>query len=606
MLSVIALPISGCDLAEKHLRPDRYGELEMQDYKDGLAPRVHETEEKTSGSFVSSIPALQPYISAASSNLKPMPLVSISVNQTVPLRDVLFELASQAGYDVEMDPNITGAIIFVVRNKPFDLVIERVCELAALRCTFEENVLRAQVDTPYNETYKISYLSFIRKNAGSVKNSVGLSSEGANSGSKYESSIKSESDFWGELETNLEQILAISLNVLRTSTDPKISALAQEPNVQAIGIQRDGVTVQPPNATIQVRSLPSASSTSGEDTEPKQATYSINKQAGLVNIYATSQTHKQVKEYLKLLKKSVTAQVLIEAKILEVTLSDQFQAGIDWRFIGPFSGDGVLGYNGLDLGFSLFDVITGDFDPLVPGAGPSLPTNNNFVIGHAGNDFQALVQALSTFGTTRALASPRVTVINNQSAVLNVATNRVYFELAVETITDDGDTNITVTSDQKSVPEGVLVNVQPSIDLDNNTISLVVRPTVTRISGSVADPAVAFAVAEIGVAAAGIESLIPEVNVQEIDSVVQMRSGQAIVMGGLLQDNFTGTQTSVPVLGELPVFGGLFRNTNDIMSKTELVIFLKATIIESPEDSVHNTDRDIYRKFSQDRRPFKL
>ena len=121
-----------------------------------------------------------------------------------------------------------------------------------------------------------------------------------------------------------------------------------------------------------------------------------------------------------------------------------------------------------------------------------------------------------------------------------------------------------------------------------------------------ADPAVAFVVGTCGAACSGITSTVPELNVQEIDSVIKVRSGQPVVMGGLLQDRASVSEDGVPVLSETPVVGSLFRNHDDLIEKTELVIFLKATILDTPGASIHNTDLDLYRRFSGDRRPFKL
>jgi general secretion pathway protein D len=130
-----------------------------------------------------------------------------------------------------------------------------------------------------------------------------------------------------------------------------------------------------------------------------------------------------------------------------------------------------------------------------------------------------------------------------------------------------------------------------------------VRPTVTRIDSVKPDPGVAFVAATAGV---DITSDIPELNVQEIDSVVRMKSGQAMVMGGLLEDRTSSEQNGVPVLSEVPMLGSLFRSQNDKVKKTELVIFLKATILKDAGDSVHTTDRELYRTFAKDRRPTKM
>jgi general secretion pathway protein D len=298
----------------------------------------------------------------------------------------------------------------------------------------------------------------------------------------------------------------------------------------------------PQEAVLRVESLPTASDGSAVDPNNVSFTpaYSINKQAGIVSVYANERLHRQIAEYLQDLRRSSTSQVLIEAKVLEVQLTDEFITGIDWGSVtGGSFGD-------LDVSLNL-------------GTPDMNPTNgtNLFTLGMGGNDFTGFVNMLSRFGTVRALASPRLTVINNQPAVLSVAKNTVYFELDVTRTTTGSPpvTDTTVDSEIKTVPEGVLINVLPSIDLDRGQISMQVRPTVTRIDSFKNDPGVS-------ILAAGIESPIPELNVQEIDSVVKLKSGQVMVMGGL--------------------------------------------IVSDDDHEVGTTDRELYRTFGNDRRPFKM
>ena len=608
--------LSSCDLAENYTKPDRGASAEIQDYRDALAERLPETgDDNGKKASEVSIPELQPYISTSTEGLKPMPLVSVSVNQSVPVRDVLYELAQQADYDIELDPNIRGSIIFSAKNKPFDQVVERIARVAGLRFKFEDQFLRVEVDTPYSKIYKIDYLSFVRENKGSVTNSVSVvTGDGADAGSKFSASSTSSSDFWGEINANLSQILGASVGgTMRTSTDPHITAATQNPEVAAVAPApaegEDGkIEVQPPEAVLQVESLPvdTASVTDGADAPI--STFSMNKQAGIINVMATEAQHKEVAEYLKVLKRAVSSQVLIEAKIFEVVLYDEYLAGIDWQAVDLGAGRGVFNFLSTGGATSLADLASGGALGFNNAPAGSIATTSNLAIGYAGNDFQSLVQAISGFGTVRALASPRLTALNNQSAVLNVATNRVFFDIDVDSRDSDEDGTIDtveVESDVKSIPEGVLVNVQPSINLDNGTISLAVRPTVTRVVGTVSDPGVAFVASTIP-GASNLSNDVPEVNVQEIDTVVNVRTGQAIVMGGLLQDRATNIQEAVPVLGEVPVFGNLFKKKDDSISKSELVIFLKATILDAPSDSVSDTDKDIYRAFSGDRHPMKL
>ncbi len=617
LLLMTVVSLGACDLAANYTKTDRASNMEFQDFRDGLAERLPEVDADKEVASAASIPELQPYVAMTPNNMKSMPLVSVSVNQSVPLRDILYELAQQAEYDLELDPNIHGSIIFTAREKPFDVVVERIANVAGLRYKFEDNFLRVEVDTPYLKTYKIDYLSFIRSNQGSVNTSVSVvSGEGADTGSAFSASTESSADFWGELELNLTQILGgASTGALKTKADPRISAVEQNPEVATVSPNGEN-TSQPPQAVLRVESLPvddvNAGTGGAGDTETL-STFSLNKQAGLINVFGTQKTHKEVSEYLTELKRSVTSQVLVEAKVFEVSLFDEYINGIDWQLVKSEIVGNMLSETGAaySLGTSLpgslgnrvnsFPLIGAEGLTSLPGG--TIAQNTNFITGIIGNDFQVLMRQIAGFGTVRALASPRLTVLNNQSAVLNVATNRVFFELDVDRETDDdtGDVTVEIDTTINSVPEGVLINVQPSVDLDSRTISMFVRPTITRVVGVVQDPAVQFIAGSDG-----IVSEIPEVNVQEIDTVVKVNSGQPIVMGGLLQDRIVNNQEGVPVLGEVPLLGAMFKNQAGSISKTELVIFLKATLLDNPSDSIHNTDKDLYKTFSGDRRPLDL
>ena len=605
--------LSACDMAQNTLKPDRENSMEIQDYRDGLASRMADDFVEDKASNVD-IPKLQPYIASGANEMEPMPLVSLSVNQSVPLRDILFELAKQADYDLELDPNIRGSIIFTARNRPFDQVVARIASIAGLRYKFEDDVLRVEIDNPYSKLYKIDYLSYVRSSSSGISNDISVvSGDGTDTGSRFEASSETEINFWGELENNLEQILGgQTTGALKTRRDPSITATAPNPNVETT----DG---EPVEANVTIGQVPTddiddtsaAAGNSNQDTSPQ--TFTLNKQAGLINVFGTEKAHKEVAEYLKQVKKAVTSQVLIEAKILEVTLNDTYATGVDWRAIDIFgdasalnffTGSGLSGLNTLAAGAGAgLGTATPPFT--VPGVDSGV-TTKTFAAGIAGNDVQALITALSQFGTVKALASPRMTVLNNQPAVMNVATNVVFFDIDIDTRTDDqtGDRQTDIDADAQNVPVGVLVNVQPSINLDDRTVSLALRPTITSISQRVENPAIDFI--SQTVPGVNVSSPLPELNVQEVDSVIKVNDRQPIVMGGLLQDVITTSENAVPILGEIPYLGAAFRDDTSDISKTELVIFLKATILDNASDSVHATDKDLYRKFSSDRRPMRF
>lgn len=657
----VVLGVSACQLTENTLKADRSTNQEVQDYRDMLAPREAALDDKKDGS----IPDLQPYVADTSGSLKAMPLVSIAINQSIPLRDAIFELAKQADYDIQLDPRIKGSIIYTARNKPFDLVISQISEIAGLRYRFDNDTIKIELDTPYTKNYKVEYLAFTRESKSSIDTSTKITSGDANggpeTGSSFGISSESKMDFWGELDRNVKQILEANsqLNYQITAEDPELSVSATAPppvppldegalndpsslQPQA-GEERSSIvsnysagqsvpqvpvnssepqspgdvptgsavapttsppddqsgmpvvplgnqngqptTASPQQVQLNVNSLPPVN-TSGSGAV-YQPSFSLNKQAGLISVYATQKAHDQVGTYLDLMRRSVTSQVLIEAKILEVELSDEFAYGVNWSLLNDSDTFGI----DLNIGRG---VIT-----------PGEPAT--FLIQNGSNGLENLVTAIQRFGTVHALASPRLTVLNNQPAVLNVAENQVYFEIdaTVEKDDDTGDQTTTVDSEIKNVPEGVLINVMPSVDLDRNMVSMQVRPTISRITGFVDDPGVALTLAQAGLADT-ITSSIPIVSTKEVDTVLNMQSGQTLVMGGLLEDRTESTQRAVPILGEIPVIGAAFRGQGDKVSKNEIIILIKATIINSGNDTVHNTDRDLYRVYSQDRRPFKL
>ncbi|MFA7275797.1 MAG: type II and III secretion system family protein [Pseudobdellovibrionaceae bacterium] len=665
------LPVSACDLANNYTKIDRSTNSEFQDFRDAMAPREAGLSDKD---VSASIPELESYVLDESQNAKPMPLVSLSINQSIPLREALFELAKQSDYDIELDPRIAGSIIFTARNKPLDDVIDRICEISGLRYKVQDDTLRIELDTPYTKNYKIDYLTFVRKNTSSMKTDVSVDSGdsgAASGGSSFSVETQSEVNFWADLDANLKQILAsnTSSGYLKTNSDPQISLTAANPvtppappvnasalgevapnagmesdfisapqlvdtgaamagagalegqsaqvnidtsataqtevpasaqggvqdqavqpavsGVQAIGGSGSAAAPAPQQPVLRVESLPASAGSSNEVTFTPA--YSINKSAGVISVYGNERLQKQISSYLEIVKKAATSQVLIEAKVLEVDLTDEFSQGINWSLLdgGVFQLSGGFG---------------------APGMEALSATGLGGTFGVVTKDISSVVTALSRFGTVHALASPRLTVINNQSAILNVSRRQVYFELDVTYTAGTADTppQTTVDSTIKTVPEGVLINVMPSINLDTNQISMSVRPTVTNIVDRVDDPGVTYIVAVNDLDADVLNSQIPVLNVQEMESVINMDTGKIMVMGGLLQDKSSSTQEALPGASEVPVFGGLFRNQGDKISKTELVVFMKATILENPGDSLHQTDRELYKVFGQDRRPEKM
>lgn len=644
LLAALCLP--GCDA--KELKYDRGTGLSKEDY-DGLKDRAPVAAKPKEAP---KIPDLQPVLAAPSPpNSLETRLVSIQVSDNIPLKDVLLELTRKASVDLELDPNVTGGVIFSAHERPFPQVIDRLSELAGLRYTLKDNVLRVEVDTMYQQNYRLDAINLIRKSASKVETNTNVfaavSGGSGGSGNSSTSSVdgSSEADLWKEVGENVKQLLQ--------NTDPRNQPTLNQaqmgrvnPNATSAPAASGGATVQnasfsvnnplsmrPQNVTNPVAAAaeiakattdavnqatndgaPSGGSGGGQGgtgggaasssavayTPPTTLSYySLNKQAGIVTVFATSRQHKLVKQYLEQVKAAIGTQVLIEAKVVEVTLADAFKTGINWRTLFDKN------YNfAAPLGISSTSA-TGATTTTLPTVGPAFDsftkaTTGALTMGYLSTDINALVSLVKEYGTVRTLSSPRLTVLNNQTAVLKVAENEVYFKTDIQTTTNNGVSSTTYSSTMNTVPIGLVMTVQPSVNLDNDEISLGLRPTISRIARRVNDPAVDLQAAAAG---SNVTSAVPVVEVREMDSVVTIPTGRTIIMGGLMQERGQKDTQAIPGAADIPLLGNLFKAQSDSISVTELVVFIRASVIRSPEKSVNTADRDLYQKFTRDPRP---
>jgi general secretion pathway protein D len=207
-----------------------------------------------------------------------------------------------------------------------------------------------------------------------------------------------------------------------------------------------------------------------------------------------------------------------------------------------------------------------------------------------GKNFASTLKFLETFGKTRTLSSPRLTVLNNQPAIFKVAENRVYFRLRYERLErskDMGGDLVSTSSDIHTMPLGLILSVQPSINLDDETITLALRPTITSSIRAEADPAVSIASNQ------QVKSEVPIVEVRELDSILHLKSGQAIVLGGLMQERSRERTSGLPGTSRAPILKTLLGADSGAHEVVELVIFLRAHILDpddgEPEDDIDPT-----------------
>lgn len=515
-------------------------------------------------------------------------LVSIFVTDDVPLKDVLIELGRLADIDMEIDSSIQGGIVFRAQNRPFNEVIERISRMADLRYEMKNGVLRIERDTAVVRTYALDFLSFDRSSSSDINISTsvlqsgssvgggggtggggggggsggaGGGGEGLNSGSSASVSYQASSDFWQQLTAGLNAIAAYV---------PASRSLA--------AVQDADVA---PGA--------GASAAGGSAAQAGPARVTVNRQAGTVTVHGSERVHDMVEDYLRQVRESASSQVLIEAKIIEITLDDRYQTGINWNEV--FSSKFLT----LDVDFNNVETTGGNLTQLVLG-------------GTGVNDpsLDAIVQLTEAFGTTRTLSSPRIHAMNNQQAVLTFAENLVYFDITIEREQQTaGDTVLppllTVDAQPVTVPIGIIISLQPAINTRTNEVTLSIRPTLSRLVQFIPDPSVAFLLAQVD-SDVTVNNLIPQIEVRELDSLMRMRSGQVMVLGGLMEQIGENNDEGVPFLSGIPWIGNAFKAVNKREQVRELFILVKATIIGNTS-SVDPVDKQLYRKFTTDHRP---
>jgi MSHA type pilus biogenesis protein MshL len=533
LVSILTLCATGCKWEEAHTYHDPALKMKREDYERLLSQKPS-TPPTT---------PLKPHVDQEDRWPKAYDKrVTLTTLEAIPLKDVFYSLAQQAHVNIVLDPAIQGGATLHLKNLPLKDVIQDICAQHRLRYEIRRQTLSIQPDRPYLKTYPLEFLVLTRSNQNrfTVATDVFTAGEGSpqgeENGSNTELKGETKIDFWQELKDNLDVLL--------------------QPEVF-----EEGTPAQP-------------------------SRYTLHKQAGMVSIFGTQAQHQQIKSYLEQLRQSVQQQVLIEAKILEVNLNDEYKSGINWNVLT----------NRFFLESPLGAVAT-------VGKGKTLaPQRNIFTIGGSGSEVTGLLSFLNSFGTVRTLSNPRMTVINNQSAVLKVATNKVYFKLnyTKDYSYYDKREQIFVSSDARTVPIGLVLVVHPSIRFRDGKIVMTLRPTISRVIQEVPDPAVGIASNQQQA------SYVPEVQVREMDSVLVMNSGEMVVVGGLMEERSDNGDVSVPGLGEVPVLNTFFGGKSDARRTTELVVLIRTTIIDPEGEQPHlrastlrSTDTHLVEKLSQ-------
>ena len=482
---------------------------------------------------------------------------SVVVNN-VRAQELLFALARDARLNVDIHSDITGTVTLNAIDQTLPQLLNRIARQIDMRWEIDGQNLVVMRDTPFLRVYRVDYVNIARdarsvavlstQISGGTQPGQAPSTTAQNNSTATINSV-SANKFWDTLVANVKEILQETDKVL-----PAGAAAAPAPSSTA--------PAQPGAAPGAAPGAPPAPVA----TYREAASVIANPETGILNIRATSRQHEKVQEFLDQVLTNAKRQVLIEATVAEVQLNNEYQRGIDWQRLRTNAtavGTPGFGTGNSGLEFSQQSANT-----------PANITTNFFVLGGAiaSLNFNFALKLLESFGDVRVLSSPKISVLNNQTAVLKVVDNLVYFTIQAQTqVNVNAPSLTTFTTTLNSVPVGFIMSLVPQIS-DADSVVLNLRPTISRKIADVADPNPALATA-------GVTSLIPVIQTREMESVLRVQSGQVAVLGGLMQDASSRVEDTIPGVRDIPFIGQLLENRKDLNQKTELVIFLRPVVI---------------------------
>jgi len=296
--------------------------------------------------------------------------------------------------------------------------------------------------------------------------------------------------------------------------------------------------------------------------------FTINRLTGTIIVTATKKNLERVEQFLSRIRKVMTRQVLIEAKVIEVTLSQGYQFGIDWNLTfnlgGKWSGAVGLGSSG--------------FSSVVPSTSPvfSIGTGDDGISRSFSHgtiesiNIKALVNALEQQGDVRLLSNPRINMMNGQTAMLTVGRNTAYISQIESTTLQGTNPVVTFTVGTSSILSGIAIGIVPFVN-DVGEISLNITPIVSEL--------VSLDTKNIGSIANQLQISLPTVDLRELSTTAKVKDGQVVVVGGLTRRSERVKENQTPFLGKIPLVGGLFRSSDRGEVSTELVIILQPVLL---------------------------
>jgi len=452
------------------------------------------------------------------------PRLDIQANE-VDARTFFAGLVKNSHYSIAIHPEVQGSITLDLKQVRLQDVFEIVQEIYGYDVQQTGNVYRVYPSGIRTETFAVNYLLMQRD--GSTSSSVstgGVSQFGGSSGNN--SGGLGGGNRGNNNNNNLNGLSGGGNGTtISTTTQTNFWAQLQAALISMVGAEQGRSVV-------------------------------VSPQAGLVSVRAMPDELRQVRKFLQASQESVQRQVILEARVIELTLSDEYQQGINWTQILSHSGS-------TDFRFTAGATTSGNEITGALGGISSLSFINQ--------DFSGVLSLLSTQGNVQVLSSPRVTALNNQKAVIKVGSDE-YF---VTDVSNQSTTNASTTSTTPDVEltpffSGIALDVTPQID-ERGSVLLHVHPSVIETEE------------QQKVVTINQEELVlplAQSNIRESDTVIQARSGEIVVIGGLMSTSTTDNISKTPFVGDIPIVGNLFRNKREAVVKRELVILIKPTVVK--------------------------